>query len=137
MCMWWNSSSIEGKINVYLSAHLSMYVMVLQIETKQLTLQQIMINQVIYTRKAAINQLYEGLCSLRFNELCQNFAVEFEPLFVASSATTTQPTSALLRSMLNAKIRTNDDQKTFDILVTYVSSLDETSKFFKSDYLGS
>jgi hypothetical protein len=56
--------------------------------TKDYIVQQIMVNAVIYARKAAIDQFVDGLCALRFLELLVNFPLTFEPLFLASKANT-------------------------------------------------
>ena len=47
-----------------------------------------MVNQEIYTRKAAIDQFVDGLGAVRFLELLENFPFLFEPLFLASKANT-------------------------------------------------
>ena len=65
--------------------------------TREYIIQQIMLNQVICFRKAAIDQFLDGLCSLRFNELIINFPKEMEPLFLAALDTT--PTNEELIAM--------------------------------------
>ena len=59
-----------------------------------------MLNEVICVRKAALDDLLDGLCVLRFNELFQNFPDVFEPLFIASVATKFEIYPQILLEML-------------------------------------
>lgn len=96
----------------------------MQMSTREYTVQQIMLNQVICFRKAAIDQFLDGLCVLRFIELIVNFPGEFEPLFLAAEAKNSTPSTSQLITMLKLSgACTSQDQPTFDMLQDYVKSL--------------
>ncbi len=91
--------------------------------TKDLTIQQLMLNQVIYSKKAAIDQLMDGLCSLKFNELFQCFPLKFEPLLVSSSAHHNHPTPHKLIEMIDGPCSTDAEKMSSSMLKSYISSL--------------
>ena len=97
--------------------------------SKDITVQQLMLNQVIYSRKAAIDQLMDGLCSLRFNELMQCFPLQFETLLVSSSAHLNDPTPLKLVEMINAPCITDVEKMSSSIFNNYISSLSPESMF--------
>ena len=92
-----------------------------QMSSKDYIVQQIMLNQVICLRKAAIDQFLDGLCSLRFVELIVNFPKEFEPLFLAEMASSTTPSNANIADML--QLSDDQDMAVFNMLKDYVKSL--------------
>ena len=98
--------------------------------TREYTVQQIMLNQVICFRKAAIDQFLDGLCVLRFIELIVNFPEELEPLFLAAKAIHSTPSTSQLVTMLKLSDGCQD-QLTFDMLRDYVKSLDQEGLLLK------
>ena len=84
-----------------------------------------MVNEVIYTRKASIDQFVDGLCALRFLELLINFPLAFEPLFLASKANTSTPgvDDVLGLLELSPECSSERDQCTFTMLKEFVKSL--------------
>ncbi len=99
--------------------------------TKDLIIQQIMLNQVIYSRKAAIDQFMDGLSNLLFQELFQQFPALCEPLFVSSSCS--QPTPLKLLDMLKVKSgATVEQEHTFSFLKEYVSALSAEGMYHSS-----
>ena len=82
-----------------------------------------MVNQVIYTRKAAIDQFVDGLCALRFLELLENFPLLFEPLFLASKANTPGVDDILGRLQLSPDCSSDSAQQTFTIWKDFIKSL--------------
>ena len=91
--------------------------------TKEITIQQIMLHEVIFSRKAAIDQFQEGLGVLNFYELLFNFPQMCEPLFVCSSACHSNPTPDRLCAMLRCNPSNADQDKTYTFLRQYVASL--------------
>lgn len=85
-------------------------------------MQQIMVNEVICARKASLDQLFDGLCVLRFNELFQSFPEEFETLFVASE--NLEVSSNTLLELLQANCCSEEDTVTYGHLKTYINALD-------------
>lgn len=75
-------------------------------------------------QKAALDDICEGLCVLRFNEVFQNFLEEFEPLFVAVTANKLAVSPATLLDMLKAECSCGEDEITYRFLKTYIESLD-------------
>lgn len=91
--------------------------------TRDYIMQQIMLNQVIYFWKAAIDQFLDGLCFIRFSELIMNFPKEMEPLFLAAVNST--PTIDELIAMLKLSgASTSQEEATFLMLKDYIRSLD-------------
>lgn len=90
--------------------------------SRDVIVQQMMLHEVIFSRKAALDQFQEGLCVLNFIELLQQFPVLFEPLFVCASASS-DPTPDMISSMLRANPSTSDQEKTYSFLKEYISSL--------------
>ena len=82
-----------------------------------------MVNQVIYTRKAAIDQFVDGLCALRFLELLENFPLPFEPLFLASKANTPGVDDILGLLHLLPDCSSDGAQQTVTILKDFIKSL--------------
>ena len=89
--------------------------------TRDITIQQMLLNQVIYSRKASIDQFYEGLCVLRFNELLVNFPQAFELLFISQEESLLTP-SSLLESMQLIRQR-DSDNITLSLFKEYVLGL--------------
>ena len=92
--------------------------------TKDYIIQQIMVNEVIYTRKAAIDQFIDGLCALRFFELLVNFPLAFEPLFLASKANSPGVDDIIGLLQLSPDCSSDRDQRTFSMLKDFIKSLD-------------
>lgn len=80
-------------------------------------------DQVIYRRKPALDQLREGLSLLNFIELVRHFPLTFEAVFLASAADS-KPTPSSLRRMLIAS-ETDRQCPTYELLLQFISSLDE------------
>ena len=95
----------------------------LQMSTRDYIAQQIMVNEVIYTRKASIDQFIDGLCALRFFELLVNFSLAFEPLFLASKANTPGIEDVLSLLQLSPDCSSDKDQEIFSMLKDFVKSL--------------
>ena len=94
----------------------------LQMSTRHIA-QQIMVNEVIYTRKASIDQFVDGLCALRFFELLVNFPLAFEPLFLTSKANTPGIEDVLSLLQLSPDCSSDKDQEIFSMLKDFVKSL--------------
>ena len=94
----------------------------LQMSTRDYLVQQIMVNEVIYTRKASIDQFIDDLCVLRFFELV-NFPLVFEPLFLASKANTPGIEDVLSLLQFSPDCSSDKDQETFSMLKDFVKSL--------------
>ena len=88
----------------------------LQMSMRDYIVQQIMVNEVIYTRKASVDQFIDGLCALRFLELLINFPLAFEPLFLASKANTPGVDDVLSLLQLSPDCSSDRDQQTFSML---------------------
>lgn len=84
-----------------------------------------MLNEVICIRKAALDQLLDGLCALRFHELFQAFPEEFECLLCASSAQRLEVTPDHLVDMVRAECSLQEEATTYELLKVYLSSLDQ------------
>ena len=89
-------------------------------------IQQLMLKELIYSRKAAIDQSMDGLCVLNFNELIQQFPVQFEPLLVSCAGGSPTPDSLI--EMLQASCSTEERHQTFLFLKQYVNSLNPEGK---------
>ena len=96
-----------------------------QMSTREHIVQQIMLNEVICMRKAALDQLFDGLCALRFNELFQAFPKDFECLLCASSAQRLEVTPDYLIDMVHADCTSPEETTTYEYLKVYLSSLDQ------------
>ena len=80
-----------------------------------------MVNQVIYCRKAAIDQFIDGLCSLRFFELVTNFPEAFEPLFLAERAPIPDAEDLIKMLLLSPDCRSDQDREIFTMLKDFVN----------------
>ena len=97
-----------------------------QMSTRYYVTQQIMVNSVIYARKASIDQFVDGLYALRFLELLIHFPATFEPLFLASKADISSPGVDDILSLLQLVPECNSEKnkRTFSMRKEYVKSLD-------------
>ena len=87
--------------------------------------QQIMLKAVICTRKAALDDLLEGLSILRFSETFLSFTEEFESLFVSAVAVEVgQLDAQSLVDMLEFEGSSAEDEITYQHLKTYIGLLD-------------
>ena len=87
-----------------------------------------MVNHVIYSRKAAIDQFVEGLCALRFFELITTFPDALEPLFVSAVATIPRTDDLLGMLQLSSDCCSESDQQTFSMLKEFIRSLNSASQ---------
>ena len=92
--------------------------------TREGIIQEIMINVVLCSKKAALDQLLDGLSALRFHELLVAFPESFERVLCASAAELLQVNSILLLSMVDAECANEEEALTYQHLKTYLSSLD-------------
>jgi len=93
--------------------------------TRERIVREVMINVVFCSKKAALDQLLDGLCSLRFHELMVAFLESFERVFCASAAESLQVNSSLLLSMVNADCTNEEEALTYQHLKTYLFSLNQ------------
>ena len=82
-----------------------------------------MVNQVIYCRKAAIDQFIDRLCTLRFFELVTNFPEAFEPLFLAEKAPIPEAEELINMLRLSPDCCSDQDHQIFTMLKDFVRSL--------------
>ena len=89
-------------------------------------IQQVMVNEVIYTRKAAIDQFIDGLCALSFFELLVTFPLAFEPLFLVYKASLAfyRYHQIVVLTGISPDCSSDRDQHTFSMLSDFVKSLD-------------
>ena len=87
--------------------------------TREYTVQQIMLNQVICFRKSAIDQFLDGQRNLSH-------------CFLAAKAINSTPSTSQLITMLKLSDEcTSQDQPTFDMLQDYVKSLNSEGWLLK------
>ena len=96
----------------------------MQMSTRDHIVQEIMLSEVIYSRKAALDDILDGLCVLRFHELFQNFTEEFGPVFAAVEAEKVEVTPCYLLDMLRSDCSLDEDEATLEHLKAYIRSLD-------------
>lgn len=85
-----------------------------------------MMNAVIFSRKAAIDQFTEGLCEMQFLQMLQQFPEMFKPIFVRSSKSDGLCHDQLVPSVLKKMIvfEENTDETCCRWFTQYVNSLD-------------
>ena len=112
--------SVQLAIYIYTNNKYTVYIHFV-VSTKEYILQQIMVNQVIYCRKAAIDQFIDRLCSLRFFELVTNFPEAFEPLFLAERAPIPDAEDLIKMLLLSPDCRSDQDREIFTMLKDFVN----------------
>ena len=101
----------------------------MQLSTRHQIVQQIMLDQVICIRKAAIDQLLDGLHSLGFMELIKRLPKIFEVLFIGRSTNSSETTPELLLHMFHTNCASVKDHHSFKIFKDYIASLDKEGDF--------
>lgn len=84
-----------------------------------------MINIVLCSRKAALDQLLDGLSVLGFHELMATFPVSFERILCACEAEFLHVDSSQLLSMVTAECTTEEETLTYELVKRYILSLDQ------------
>ena len=102
---------------------------IVQLSTRHQIVQQLMLDQVICIRKAAIDQLCDGLKSLGFIKLIRRLPNIFEELFIARSTNSSETTPELLLHMFHANCSSGKDHHSFKLFKDYIASLDKEGNF--------
>ena len=101
----------------------------MQLSTRHQIVQQLMLDQVICIRKAAIDQLRDGIKSLGFIKLIRRLPKIFEELFIARSTNSSETTPELLLHMFHANCSSGKDHHSFKLFKDYIASLDKEGNF--------